>query len=517
MLYRKSPVITGLILLLSLNIVAQNNNSSLERSSPEKEGVSSAGIFNFIEAANKSKHEFHSFMFLRHGKVISEGWWKPYRQDLKHTMYSCSKSFTATAIGFAVSEKKLSVNDKVISFFPNDLPDTISENLKALTVKDVLSMTDGQEPDPTFEVVTKDSNWVRSFLATPIVYKPGTKFLYNTLGTYMLSAIVQKVTGEKIIEYLKPRLFGPLGISDIDWEIDPKGINVGGWGLRIRTEDLAKFGQLFLQKGKWNDKQVLPAAWIEEASTLKIIQHPELSQTKRDSSDWEQGYCYQMWRCRNNAYRGDGAYGQFIIVMPEQDAVIAITAETPDMQDEINLVWKYILPAIKNNTLANDKKASLALRQKLVSLALPLPVSADTSFTKNITGKTFVFASNESHISNMAFKFNDNACAVTIKTDTASYTLNFKSGAWQTGETTKPGPYLLAAAKANHVGLPPSKIAGSYNWKDEHTLELILRYIERPHSEKIVCHFNDNKITVDFLSSILPDKKKTIEGELAPN
>jgi hypothetical protein len=511
MLYQRSHFITGLILLLSLNIAAQNI-TTLHRSSPEKEGVSSAGILNFINAANASKHEFHSFMFLRHGKVISEGWWNPYKASLKHTMYSCSKSFTATAVGFAVTEKKLSLDDKVVSFFPNELPDTISENLKALTIKDVLSMSDGQEPDPTFTVVTQDSNWVKSFLATPVIYKPGTKFLYNSLGTYMLSAIVQKVTGENVIDYLRPKLFSPLGITDIDWEVDPKGINTGGWGLRIRTEDLAKFGQLFLQKGKWNDKQILPVAWIEEASTVKIIQHPELSQAKKDSSDWEQGYCYQMWRCRNNAFRGDGAFGQFIIVMPDQDAVIAITAETPDMQDEINLVWKYLLPAIKKNPLSADKKAGLALRAKLVSLALPLPVKADTSFTNAVSGKAFAITGNDSHITNMAFKFSDNTCTVTLKTDTTQYMLDFKSGGWQNGETTKPGPYLLAAAKANHVGLPPFKIAGSYNWKDAQTLELILRYVERPHSEKMLCHFDGDKITVDLISSISPDKKVTLEG-----
>lgn len=511
MFYKVSHFITGFILLLSLNITAQNI-TSLDRSSPEKEGVSSAGILDFLNAANASKHEFHSFMFLRHGKVIAEGWWNPYKANLKHTMYSCSKSFTATAVGFAVTENKLRLDDKVISFFPNELPDTVSDNLKALTVKDVLSMSDGQEPDPTFAVVTKDSNWVKSFLATPVIYKPGTKFLYNSLGTYMLSAIVQNVTGEKIIDYLRPRLFSPLGITDIDWEVDPKGINTGGWGLRIRTEDLVKFGQLFLQKGKWNNKQVLPAAWVEEASTLKIIQHPELSQAKKDSSDWEQGYCYQMWRCRYNAYRGDGAFGQFIIVMPDQDAIIAITAETPDMQSELNLVWKYLLPAIKKDSLSANKKAGLALRGKLVSLALPLPVKTDTSFTNAVSGKTFAMTGNDNHITNMAFKFSDNVCTVTLKTDTAQYMLDFKSGGWQSGETTKPGPYLLATAKANLTGLPAFKIAGSYNWKDAQTLELILRYVERPHSEKMICHFDGNKLTVDLISSISPDKKVSIQG-----
>ena len=155
-------IVTLFFLLLNIQLNAQINGE-LPLSVPEAEGVSSQGIINFLDAAEKSKTEFHSFMMLRHGKIIAQGWWNPYGADLKHTMYSCSKSFTATAIGFAVSENRLTVNDKVISFFPNDLPDTVSSFLSELTVKDVLSMSDGQEPDPTFTVASRDSNWVKSF------------------------------------------------------------------------------------------------------------------------------------------------------------------------------------------------------------------------------------------------------------------------------------------------------------------------------------------------------------------
>ena len=183
-----------ILLFLSINLYAQKN-IVLPRSTPETEGVSSEGILNFIEAVAKSKHELHSFMILRHGKVVSEGWWNPYRNDLKHTLYSCSKSFTASAIGFAVSEGKLTVNDKVISFFPADLPAQISPNLAELKVKDLLSMSVGHEKEPSTIVALSD-NWVKDFLNTPIKYQPGTKFLYNSPATYMLSAIVQKVTGQ---------------------------------------------------------------------------------------------------------------------------------------------------------------------------------------------------------------------------------------------------------------------------------------------------------------------------------
>lgn len=522
MIKAKASFVISFFLLLICICASAQKAAILPRSIPEAEGVSSQNIINFLEAAGKSKHEFHSFMFLRHGKVIAEGWWNPYHPDLKHTMYSVSKSFTATAIGFAVSEKRLSVNDKVISFFPQDLPDTISSFLSELTVKDVLSMSVGQFPDPTFTIISRDSNWAKGFLALPFVNKPGTKFLYNTLGTYILSAIVQKVTGQKLIDYLRPRLFEPLDIQEMDWEVDPMAINVGGWGLRIKTEDLAKFGQLFLQKGNWNGKQILPSTWIEEASTLKIEQDLDAPQSKKDSSDWLQGYCYQMWRCRNNAYRGDGAFGQFIIVMPDQDAVIAITAETPDMQDEINLVWKYLLPGMHKDKLPDNNNMAATLKQKLSTLALSLPAkSASSLVEKHISDKTFTIAPNEKQIETASFRFKDSICHLTLsigihskKTETDVYKLVFGPGRWKSGETTKYGPYLLPNAKANRVELPPFKVAGSYRWKDETTLELTLRYIESPHAEIIICHFDQNKISIDFQNSIDPDKKMELKGEL---
>ncbi|HLK27292.1 MAG TPA: serine hydrolase [Puia sp.] len=503
------PSICFLFLIICKPAYPQKTNV-LPRSTPNAEGVSSQGIIDFLDAAAKTKHEFHSIMIMKHGKVVAEGWWNPYRPDIKHTMYSCSKSFTATAVGFAVSEHLLNVNDKVISFFPNELPDTVSKYLAELTVKDVLMMSDGQEPDPT-AIVAPTDNWVKSFLALPIVHEPGSTFLYNSAGTYMLSAIVQKVTGKKVIDYLMPRLFEPLGIGGIDWETDSRGINTGGWGLRLKTEDMAKFGQLFLQKGKWNGKQILPAEWVEDASTTKIIQHPDYSQAKRDSSDWEQGYCYQMWRCRHNAFRGDGAFGQYIIVMPDQDAVIAITSETINMQGELDLVWEYLLPALKNDKASANHNTEAVLKQRLASLSLPQLKKNDIAAAENsINGKEFSLDQNEKNIQSASFQFKNNICEVTFKTDTAQFELNFGSGKWQNGSTTMHGPYLVAVAKANLTGLPPFKIAGEYTWKDEHTLELVLRYIESPHTETITCSFDDKNIKMEFARSFSPDPKTNI-------
>jgi hypothetical protein len=512
----KSGISLLLFVFLFGSCKKEQTSASLPRSVPEAQGVSSQGIIDFLDAAAKSSNEFHSIMFLRHGKVIAEGWWDPYKPGLKHTLYSTSKSFTATAVGFAVSEHRLSVKDKVISFFRDVLPDTVGPFLSDMKVKDLLSMSAGQDPDPTFKTVVSDTNWVKSFLAVPVVHEPGTKFLYNTLATYMLSAIVQKVTGEKVIDFLKPRLFDPLSIEGMDWEVDPHGINTGGWGLRLKTEDMAKFGQLFLQKGRWNGKQLLPVSWIEEATSLKIFQAPEAPQSKKDSSDWMQGYCYQMWRCRHNCYRADGAYGQYIIVLPDQDAVIAITAETADMQDELNLIWEHLLPAIKSGTLTENVSLTEQLNKQLASLALPLPAPGNgSSVTSSISGKTFVFESNYKHLKNMNFQFNDNICQVTMGIDSSDYNFSFGSGRWITGETSMRGPNLLLNAKAHHTGLPADIVTGSFGWKDINTLELVLRYIESPHTETIDCKFDKDKISVGIHYSNMPGNiQPEIKGKI---
>ncbi len=509
---------TLLLLFVTFQLCAQKP-ASLPRSTPEAEGVSSEGILNFLEAAAKSNHEFHSFMVLRHGKVVAEGWWNPYRSDLKHTMYSCSKSFAATAIGFAVAEKKLTVNDKVISFFPEDVPATMPPYLADLRIKDLLSMSVGHEKDPTPKVSAREEDWVKAFFAIPIVHQPGTKFLYNSAATFMLSAIVQKVTGQKIMDYLKPRLFDPLGITGIDWEINPDGINVGGWGLRLKTEDMAKFGQLFLQKGVWKGKQILPASWVEEASTMKILQDPNATQGKKDSSDWLQGYCYQMWRSRNNSYRADGAFGQYILVFPEKDAVIAITSETPDMQAEFNLIWEHLYPAIKEGKLPANPKVRASLNLKTASLALPKPAkSTGSALESSVSGQTFGIFSGDKSFESIGFEFKDKVCRVALKTDSTTHLLSFGLDHWAVGQTTKYGPYLVARAASNRVGLAPFKTVGSYTWKNEKTLELTLRYIESPHTETITCVFEGDQVSVDVQH--LFNKKadrKVAKGVLAKN
>lgn len=324
---------------------------SLPRSTPKAEKMNEKAVANFLQAMQKDGHDLHSLMIVRNGKVIAEHWLGDNAANKPHILNSVSKTFTATAIGFAVSEGLIKVTDKVISFFPDKLPNDISENLRNMEIRHLLTMNTGHEDEPRRRG-TDTGDWVEHFLAAPVTHEPGTYFVYNSMGTYMLSAIIQKVTGEKLIDYLYPRLFRPLGIVGATWQDSPQGINVGGWGLYVKTEDMAKLGQLFLQKGKWNGKQLLPESWIEDASSYQTSSlpagvKPDQVKDNPKNSDWMQGYGYQMWRCRHNAYRADGASGQYILVLPDKNAVIAITANIGDMQAELNLVWKYLLPAMK--------------------------------------------------------------------------------------------------------------------------------------------------------------------------
>jgi CubicO group peptidase (beta-lactamase class C family) len=341
---------------------ARASDASLPRSTPEAQGISSQAIHDFVQAADQI-NTLHSFMIVRHGKVIAEGWWKPEAADKPHVLWSLSKSFTSTAVGLAIADGKLRLDDAVLKFFPADAPEEISDNLKAMTVRDLLTMTGGHATEPK---AVGGSPSVKQFLAHPVTLKPGTHFLYNTMGTYTLSAIVTKVTGETVLEFLKPRLFEPLGISNPEWDASKEGNSLGGYGLKLCTEDIAKFGQLYLQKGKWNGKQLIPKKWVEQA-TSKQVPNDQESHTKI-GIDWKQGYGFQFWRCTHNAFRGDGAGGQLCVVIPDKDVVIAITADTGNFAGEMNAIWEKLYPAFQVEALPEDAAGLQKLKEAIAHL-----------------------------------------------------------------------------------------------------------------------------------------------------
>lgn len=318
---------------------------------------SASQISAFLDDIAADGHDLHGLVILQHGKTLAEGWWTPYSPDIRHQLYSLSKSFLSAAAGFAVTEGLIGLDDFVLSHFPGKTPKGANAHLRNMRIRHLLSMNTGHENEPDIRG-TKD--WVKAFLSTPPTKEPGTHFLYNSMASYMVSAILQKATGMTVRDYLMPRLFTPLGIPEPEWDTCPKGISAGGWGLWLNTREIARFGQFLLQKGKWEGKQLLPATWIETASSI----HSDNS--AMSTPDWQQGYGFQFWRCRHGFYRGDGAFGQYCIVMESHDMVVAINSGVNDMQAVLNLVWKHLAPGLETPVV---KSTSVMLTKRLASLS----------------------------------------------------------------------------------------------------------------------------------------------------
>lgn len=453
----------------------------LQRSTPEAQGIASGAILAFVEALEKAYLEqIHSLMLVRHGQVVAEGWWKPYAPQHPHELFSLSKSFTATAIGLAVAEGRLSLDDAVVSFFPDDAPPKVSANLAAMRVRDLLTMSTGHGQDSAPHLFKRrDGNWVKAFLKLPVRYKPGTHFIYNTGATYMLSAILQKLTGITLLDYLQPRLFEPLGIENPTWEVCPRGISTGGFGLSIKTEDIAKFGQLYLQKGWWQGRQILPAGWVDEATAYQIDNRPN------KSLDWAVGYGYQFWRCQPpNAYRADGAFGQFCIVLPDQDAVLVLTAGAPDTLNILKLAWELLLPAFEAAPLAEAPQAQTALAQKLSGLAIA-PVQGQLAVMEPPTGK-YNFAANKLRLKSVDFSLTAEGVALTLRDTHGKHRILCGDGQWIAGNTA-----FLQRRFAHPV-------TAAAVWTAEQTYTVKLCFYEQVTCATLIFRFTEQRILLDI-------------------
>ena len=467
----------GVVFLIFLSLTSIGAAAEFPRSEPEAQGVSSADVLAFVDAADKQLDGMHSLMVVRHGKVVTEGWWTPYAAAHNHLLYSLSKSFTSTAVGFAVAEGKLSIDDEVLKFFPEDAPSNPSDNLKAMRVRDLLMMSAGHQDEISW-VANKLS--AKAFLENPVPHKPGTHFKYNTPATFMLSAIVQKQTGQTVLDYLRPRLFEPLGIEHPVWDANFQGISLGGYGLRVRTEDIARFGQLYLQRGKWQDRQLLPPEWIDLATSRQT------SNGSNPQSDWDQGYGFQFWRCRHGAYRGDGAFGQYCIVLPQQDAVIAITSGVKDMQAVLNLVWDKLLPAFRSETLPADEVHCKQLAQKLGSLKLRTADGQETSpLAAKIAGRKFVFAQNDQKLESLTLAAGDTPNGVTLVTRIAGKESCYPCGYrdWKCG-------------RGVFGDLTDEPVAGTVAWAADDTCVIRLCAYETPSQITLRLKFEGDRVTL---------------------
>lgn len=431
----------------------------------------------------------NSFMLVRHGQVVAEGWWAPYDRDTPHVLYSLSKSFTSTAVGFAVAEGKLSLDDLVIKFFPDEAPAEPSVNLRAMRVRDLLRMNSGNQLEAPIRVddPKQRDTWVKTFLTHPVPFKPGTHFLYNSPATYMLSAIVQKVTGSTVLDYLRPRLFEPLGFRDPVWVSSPQGITAGAYGLSLRTEEIARFGELYLRKGMWQGKQLIPAAWVQQATSMQT------STGSAPASDWDQGYGYQFWRSRHNSFRGDGAFGQYCLVIPELDAVVAITSGVRNMQEVMNLVWDKLLPALKPGRLPDNPTARRKLKARLAALQVKLPSGATSSpIASSVSGKWFEFSENDRGVKAVCFDFHSPAPALIVRTAAGETRLTITGATWSRGRG------LFSNGLDRFLSVPANPLVatgGAWASPDTFTVKIVL--FETPYYSTLNFKFDGDRLLID--------------------
>jgi CubicO group peptidase (beta-lactamase class C family) len=482
--------------------------TQLKRSSPEAEGIPSSAILDFIRAIEQHAHPLaavQGFMLLRHGNVAAEGWWTPYGPQSPHSVYSLSKSFTSSGIGLAVHQGLLTVDDPVLKFFPNDAPSNPSENLKAMRVRHLPSMNTGHKEDTTAQVfrdfhqvslfgpgsrykeettgqvLGERDNWPRSFLSLPVDYQPGTWFVYNTAATYMLSAIITKLTGESLLDYLRHRLFDSLGIENPTWESDPHGVNIGGSGLHIKTEDIARFGQMYLQKGLWDGKRVLTQEWVAEATSA----HSDNSNTQTNP-DWSVGYGYQFWRCRHDGYRGDGAFGQYCLIMPDQDALLAMIGGVRDMQGVLDNVWKNLLPAMQPKALPADPQTYGQLSDKLAVLSLPPPKGPPSSArAEQCSGKTYTLESNDLKLESIAINFGYERSMLIVRDARGEHPIQVGYLTWLKGTTDVRG----------HGDEP---VAACGAWTTEDTYEMRVCYYEGVFCPVLRFHYTSGELQLEI-------------------
>ena len=469
----------------------------LERSTPEEQGVQSETIAVFFENVEAKGYDVHGLMMLRHGKVIAEHWWAPYGPEYQHAMYSATKTFTGTAIGFAVQEGLLNIEDKVISFFPDLVPETISPQLAELSVKHLLTMTVGHA---STRYAGSGLSQVRSFLASPFQYEPGTSFAYNITASHMLSHILTKVSGMTIYEYLKPRLLDPLGIKDVVWEMDNDGINMGNGGTHMKTSDMAKMGLFLINKGKWNGKQLLDPAWIEAATTPHIFEHTDWTkeQIENATDDGAQGYGYQIWMGRHNSYRAIGGQNQLIMVIPEYDFVLVCHSSIGDEAGFNSLIYD-MLPSMSDEKLAPNN--SFSLKSKIADYEIKRPFEDQSKNKITMETRRFEMDENSAGLKNILFRFDASGnCYITFIAPTAIHNIPFGLDEWLHGMTDR----TLSIARTvypNKMGVTPVHTAGICTWTDENQLSAYYLSMFNPGSdERMQFTFDGDQLKMEIIA-----------------
>lgn len=377
--------------------------NKLPRALPSQKGVPPQYIIDMVKEYINSGLMLQSYMIVKDGCVISEGWFKPYSPDYRHMMFSITKGFTSLAAGMAISEGLISLDDRVIDFFPDKLACAPCENMQKLKIKHLLTMTVGQDDGIYVKDARFRDDFIKYFLTYYVENEPGKTFLYNNVSTCMMAAIIERKCGQSLEEYLKPRLLNPLGITDYVWEKSREGICYGALGLSIKTEDMAKYGLLLLQNGNYNGKQLVSSDYLKEATDIYIIQPPQ-------SPDWNAGYGYQYWRnARENSFRSDGAFGQLCVVVPKHNLVVVATAGLYDMQREMDIMFDKFICRLNNKESTASFEGQHELDRLNASLCINMP-NGDIHPELNIklTGIKLCVSKNPYGITHIIFDINKN-------------------------------------------------------------------------------------------------------------
>ena len=408
----------------------------MEPATPESQGVPSEAILKFIDGCEKTFDAgdlgaMHGFVIVRHGKVIAEGSWKPFDTlNETHMLYSHSKSFTSSAIGLLADRGKIDLDERIVDIFSNEVPAKVSENLAQLRVRDLLTMNVGKKD----HLLRDGGDWVKEFLSKDFFRKPGTGFKYDSDATYMLAAIVEKKSGMKMMDYLQKNMFDQIGIAKAWTTCSPQGIPCGGWGMNMTTRELARFGQLYLNRGDWDGKRVLSSDWVSLATTRQTWSGWQNVGVKAlgEGTDWEQGYGFQFWRCRHGAYRADGAGGQYTVVIPEKDMVVSAHAGLGDFPKELDLIWDNLLPVLKDAPLAENPSAQKKLADRLAKLAIkPVEFARARKWT---TPFEFSLRENARGFKSVRFDPKDGGgCICTLVTRAGEQKFPAGTGEWQKG------------------------------------------------------------------------------------
>lgn len=493
---RKCRMLILQILLMAYALTVAGKTGSLPRTEPERVGISSFEVIRLVDSLmSLPKTSIHSVMIIRNDSVVGEAYPSPWSKESLHTMYSCSKTFVAVAIGLAIEEHKLKLSSKVSDFFPQVR--NLSPYYKKITVRDLLTMSSGITPDWTMRNDTDD--WTTVWLSKPMI-RPGKKFQYDSMCTYLLSAILQKVTGKSVLEYLRPRIFEPLDIDNVQWEISSEGYNTGGWGLLIQTESLAKFGLLLLHDGLWKGRQLIPAAWVRAMKEKEI-----------DNGLY--GYGYQMWCCEYpGASRADGAYGQYILLIPDKDMVVVITeCSAIDGIRQRRLIWRQLLPSVSDTPLKSSQSAGLYHR-RMDSYELPTAEGKainDSLFAPHY----FTLKKNDLEWSSISVRRSTSEGEILFsyvqKGDTVC--LPIHNHVWSAVKTRVSPVYSIMARGRLHGINPVFTVAGSYGVSGDGILHVLLHYtdwisvvqldipLNSVSQKKIIFRLNhENARSVDF-------------------